>query len=298
MEMNTQQIILDEVLSDDEYVHTEQTVFLNTLELLWTITMNIRHLAVVFRKMSAQCTLKEDLETKRMVLTALGVVGKIMKQMRLQKVDLNSPITFDSFLGLLRSDQSYTKFMQLTVNDNFLTMLKDFWSTRGQIKSSIPEKSLSFVCTTTTTTPSTTVRTTIPPVSAPSYVNCEEVSAQIEELYQRTNLASGTGKISSYISRKTADELCTLKREESSGFNVVKLEVIPFKVATKLDKKDWWKHQPLRMLFTTSSNVDPLEMQIQKVHMEVLKRFQADPSLEVETRNYGNSSYYGRQAPF
>ncbi|CAH0599342.1 unnamed protein product [Chrysodeixis includens] len=144
---------------------------------------------------------------------------------------------------------------------------------------------------TTTCMSSTTVPTTVIPVdvseSAKSAVNADSPDL-IEDLFGLQNAPVSTGSISQCISRQANGKQYTLKSPGECGLNVVKLEIYPFAKISGLDKKNWWKHAETKMLFLTISNVDPVQMEVNKIQNMALKQVSKikDVQKEVKEINY------------
>lgn len=113
----------------------------------------------------------------------------------------------------------------------------------------------------------------------------------IEDFFGLQNVQASTGSISQSISRQANGTQYILRSPVECGTNVVKLEIYPFAKICGLDKKNWWKHTETKMLFLTTSSVDPLQMHVNKIQNMVLKEVSKIKGIQKETKeiNYWNS---------
>ncbi|KAL0830158.1 hypothetical protein ABMA28_003615 [Loxostege sticticalis] len=126
--------------------------------------------------------------------------------------------------------------------------------------------------------------------SKKSEVNVETPDL-IEDFFGLQNVQANIGSISQSISKQANGKQYILKSPGECGLNVVKLETCPFAQICGLDKKNWWKHADTKMVFLTTSNVDPVQIQLNKMQNLVMKDVSKIKGItkEVKEINYWNS---------
>ncbi|KAG7304848.1 hypothetical protein JYU34_010239 [Plutella xylostella] len=85
----------------------------------------------------------------------------------------------------------------------------------------------------------------------------------------------------------------TLKSPGETGHNVMKLEVYPYAKISNLERKHWWKHATSKMIFMTSSPVDPLEMAVNKVVHMVTKQVTSIPNVVKDQKEISSWNSFG-----
>lgn len=68
------------------------------------------------------------LKIKRVVVQVMTGLKKVMKEMKLQKVDLNTPITYEKFIELLKDRELFMMLSTLKIDDNFIEKLDEAWN--------------------------------------------------------------------------------------------------------------------------------------------------------------------------
>ncbi|CAH2064489.1 unnamed protein product, partial [Iphiclides podalirius] len=161
----------------------------------------------------------------------------------------------------------------------------------------VPTKGPSSSCVITETTTSTSC-TTAPITGTVVDVNESKKSEEnvgtpdlIEDFFGLQSVQASTGSISQCIPKQANGKQYILKSPGECGHTVIKLETYPFGKICGLDKKNWWKHAETKMLFLTTSNVDPVQMQLNKLQNMVMKEVTKIKGItkEVKEINYWNS---------
>lgn len=146
---------------------------------------------------------------------------KLMKRLKEDKIPLNSPISYSSFIDLLKELRLFTVFSTMKIEKCFIEKLQELLNGSGCSTSlvSVPTKSTSCL----------TAPFQKDVVDAP-LLECAE-GLQNESLDAVLELSDGVpneGLISSFISRQIQDTSVTWRSVPTHGCDVVKLEVFPY----------------------------------------------------------------------
>lgn len=146
--------------------------------------------------------------------------------MKEEDLSIDTPISYENFVKLLRDQKLYMTLYTLTIGHDFIEKLKEVWSGAGTSTSSSSEN------TKIMRTSCTIVGTEKDDAGANSYERAGDLVEQIDEVFGCTSSQHGDGGISCYISKMMGDNLHTLRSEGEYGTEVVKLEVFPYKAVS------------------------------------------------------------------
>lgn len=93
-----------------------------------------------------------------------------------------------------------------------------------------------------------------------------------EKICEQGTSQLNTGKISSAISINGPEFYTTLKLEEKSGFQVVRLDVFNFKEVKMMNNNNWWSTANCRSTFCIQSGADPNKMKVDQIKKIVTDR--------------------------
>lgn len=261
----------------------EDSPLMDVLELRWTDFFSIHLLLMAVKSALSAAQNDDDLPTKRFFSQLLTQLRKLCKKCKEAKLDIQSQISFEKFKELLKKEGFFMKLYTLQVQDEFLKILS------AHLKEAQQPTSSSFVGTLPTTSTSCTIaRGTKRDASALDPIASEATSDHFEDLFLGAPSVVNGGKISSFISNRMNENTCFLKLEETSGYEVIKLEVYKMQEIISLDKMQWWKKAQVRSMFVTKNSRDPLKAQIEAVLFEAGKRMATHPDVvkEVKKSNY------------
>ncbi|KAF5281179.1 hypothetical protein FQA39_LY17850 [Lamprigera yunnana] len=214
-----------------EDIAMEKSQLLDHLELHWTETMSLKVLVDSLKQLIASTIEQKDLEGKRLWSKMLSNLKDLLKKMKRQKIPIDSAISYDSFVGLLKSEELYTTLYIIKLNDLQMTRLEE------RLKAAAGATSSSSAGIQTTSTSCTTVPTQTVDAAAPELQASGDLTSQIEALFGLTESETPGGGISQYISLYKNGATNTLRSERAVGTEVVKLEVYPLKDVIGLPKE-------------------------------------------------------------
>lgn len=90
------------------------------------------------------------------------------------------------------------------------------------------------------------------------------------------------------ISKRVQDTLFTVKSDGESVYNIVKLEIYPFREVVMMEKTQWWRKAEYRCQLLTLSAVNPLQIQFNKVLQQVGKNLNK-LKVKMEKKRLGSS---------
>lgn len=123
--------------------------------------------------------------------------------------------------------------------------------------------------------------------SVPESITGQPIDA-IEKLFQQGPTQQSTGEIQQTICIKANEQLSTARSPGKPVYDVVKLDLYPFKAIRNKEKKDFWKEVRIRTQFNISSIADPLHRKIEKIIQIVAARTNETEKVieEKETRDF------------
>ncbi|KAF5303746.1 hypothetical protein FQA39_LY09819 [Lamprigera yunnana] len=242
----TTQEIFDEIA-------VEKSQLLDLLELHWNETMSLKILVDSLKQLITSMIEQKDLEGKRLWTKLLSNLKDLLKKMKRQKIPIDSAISFDSFVELLKNEELYMILYSIRMNDLQMTRLED------RLKAAAVATSSSLAGIQTTSMLCTTVSTPRADAAAQELPVSGDLTNQIEALFGLTESETLGGGISQFISLNKNGCTNTLRSESGVGTEVVKLEVYPLKDVIGLPKESWWKKATVRSLFNIPSPVDHMK---------------------------------------
>lgn len=269
--------------------------FLGVLELIWTAniyTQVMEKLKYGEKKGMSEKNLLMKREFMNLISLWKTALKLIVHKLRVSACD---DLSWNAFKTILCDSELYMTFLQYKMSDTAIATFHEYVSKEVHPVVVSKGPSSSSAITETTTCMSST---TAPTMEIPADVNESKKSVAnadspdlIEDFFGLQNAQVSTGSISQCISRQANGKQYTLKSPGECGLNVVKLEIYPYAKICGLDKKNWWKHAETKMLFLTTSNVDPVQMEVNKLQNIALKQVSKIPNVQKEVKeiNYWNS---------
>lgn len=228
--------------------------FLTFLECVWEdkTTLSIMERVLAGAK-------KEALKKRMLQLTKklYGIRQAMMDATKkIQKNNASLTCSLSRFKRLCQDEELFTIFTREILTKEDVDCLIDAWEQVTQ------EPSSSFAAMGTTTTSSTTAHTTPARADARGTKRSKtpDSSDTDDDLFAPTSSHYGIGGISQNISKRVNGQWISYTSPGERGYNIVKVDIIPFAEAQTMDKSNWWKIASTRSLFITGSAVDPLQI--------------------------------------
>ncbi|KAF5282689.1 hypothetical protein FQA39_LY17496 [Lamprigera yunnana] len=234
-----------------------------------------------------------DNKSKRLWTEMLSNLKHLLKKMKTQKIPIDSPLTYKSFVELLKSEELYMTLYITKMNIEQMSQLEDVLKMEANATcSSLPGIP-------TTCKSSMIVHTPKTDAGVQELTPSGDVTSQIEALFGLTKLETIGGTISQYISINRNGTTNTLRSHSTVGSEVVKLEVYPLKEVIGLPKESWWKKATMRSIFNIPSPVDQTKSLMNQLILKVSQQLIKEGTKKESRKMYSSSGSSNiRQVPY
>lgn len=120
-----------------------------------------------------------------------------------EKIPLNSPISFDRFMELLKEQKLYITLYTSKMETCFIDKLEEVWNNAG-------------------------TSTRVDDVDVSLLEDEEDSTVQLDDFLGLSGETMIDGLVSPFISKQVADKLVSLRLPNDSGYEVVRMEVYPY----------------------------------------------------------------------
>lgn len=277
---------MDEMMTDHEPTvapaptptSRELGTLLDFLQIIWNDTKNLSIMGPLLVEARRTTVRKRQLDLAKKLYGMEAAIKEAMKKLKVNNLSTNC--SFGRFKKLCHDEEFYMMFTRGMLVAEEMDCLIDAWELVTQ------EPCSSSAAMKTTTTSSTIAAST--PARAGAHgskrLKTADTSDSEDDLFAQTNIPSGIGGISQSISRRADGKWISFTSPGEHGYNIVKVDVIPFSEAQTMDKSNWWKIATTRCLFITSSIADPLDQMTEKLLKKVQKNLKQTTELKMAVK--------------